>query len=123
MTKVSGSIVIAAIVIILSVALLGGLIIEWCCTTELQCYSVEMEIVNTESVTYNTHKSDYNTKRFFYLRNSNSDRTITVEVDQPTFARYKEGEWVKVEFQVCEHPISHKIIEYVAAIEPTENLP
>lgn len=118
MTKVSGSIVIAVVVIILSVALLGGLIIEWCCTTELQCYSVEMEIVNTESVTYNTHKSDYNTRRFFYLRND--EKVITVEVDQPTFARYKEGEWVKVEFQMCERPISHKIIEYVVAIK---NLP
>ena len=118
MTKVSGSMVIAVVVLILSVALLGRLIIELCCTTESQCYSVEMEIVNTESITYNTRKRGYNTIRFFYLRNS--DRTITVEVDQPTFARYKEGERVKVEFQVCERPISHKLVEYVVAIE---NLP
>ena len=80
-----------------------------------------MQIVNSESITYNTHKSDYNTRRFFYLRNS--DKAITVEVDQPTFARYKEGEWVKVEFQVCERPISHKIIEYVVAMKPLQNLP
>lgn len=121
MTKVSGSIVMAAAVIILSVALLAGLIAEWCCTTELQCYSIDMEIVNSESITYNTHKSDYNTRRFFYLRND--EKAITVEVDQPTFTLYKEGEWVKVEFQVCERPISHKIIEYVVAIKPLQNLP
>ena len=89
-----------------------GLIVEWCYTPESQCYSVDMEIVN---------KSDCNTRQLFYLRNS--DRTITVAVDQSTFALYKEGEWVKVEIQACEHPISHKIIEYVVAIEPTENLP
>lgn len=119
MTKTSGSL-IAAIITILS-ALLGGFIVEWCGTTKLQCYSANMEIVNTESVTYNTYKSDYNTRRFFYLRNS--DKAITVEVDRLTFARYKEGEWVKVEFQVCERPISHKIIEYVTAIKPIKNLP
>lgn len=88
--------VLSIMILLNIISLLAGLIAEWCCTTELQCYSIDMEIVNSESITYNTHKSDYNTRRFFYLRNS--DKAITVEVDQPTFARYKEGEWVKVEF-------------------------
>ena len=100
---------VLAIMILMNVI---GLIVEWCYTPELQCYSVDMEIVN---------KSDCNARQFFYL--CNNDKTITVAVDQPTFESYSEGEWVKIEFQTCEHPISHEIIEYVVAIEPTENLP
>lgn len=85
--------------------------------TEIEQYSMGMEITHAEQSTQYNYQYNYTLKntipipktvRTFYLRGD--DITYTLNVDNNTFALYKQGDWVEVEFTIYESFILHRDI-------------
>lgn len=82
------------------------LILDYTLATEVEQYSINMEITHAEQNAYHIRNSGTRTIQTFYLRGD--DVTISLEVDKNTYALYKEGDWVEVEFTIYENFISHR---------------
>lgn len=99
-------------VILVVVALIGGLVfmfLQDCFMNEVERYSIGMEITHAEESAYYMRSHGVKVKRTFYLRGD--DKATAVGVDGETYARFEQGDWVEVEFQVIENIITHEIIE------------
>ena len=79
--------------------------------TEVEQYSINMEITHAEQNTYYIHNSGTRTIQTFYLRGNNI--TTSLEVDKNTYALYKQGDWVEVEFTIYESAIFHRNTEEI----------
>lgn len=79
--------------------------------TEVEQYSINMEITHAEQNTYHIRNSGTRTIQTFYLRGNNI--TTYLEVDKNTYALYKEGNWVEVEFTIRKSFILHRNIEEI----------
>lgn len=88
-------------------------------TTEVECYSIGMEITHAEESTYYVNNSGTRTTRTFYLRGD--DKTMAINVNAETYARFKQGDWVEVEIRVTEHTIFHNITETARIIGAMEH--
>ena len=85
--------------------------------TEVEQYSIGMEITQAERTTQYDYQYNYTLKnsipvpktvQTFYLRGN--DITYALNVDSNTFALYKQGDWVEVEFTIYEGSILHRDI-------------
>lgn len=88
-------------------------------TTEVECYSIGMEITHAEESTYYVNNSGTRTTRTFYLRGD--DKTMAINVNAETYARFKQGDWVEVEIRVTESTIFHNIKETARIIGAMEH--
>lgn len=87
--------------------------------TEIERCSIGMEITHAKESTYYVKHHDTQTTRTFYLRGD--DKTMSINVNAETFARFTQGDWVEVEVQVIESAIFHNIKEEVRIIGAMEN--
>ena len=78
---------------------------------EVEQYSINMEITHTETGVYYIRNLGTRTNQTFYLRGNNI--TTSLEVDKNTYALYKQGDWVEVEFTIYESFILHRNIEEI----------
>lgn len=110
-----------AIILVIIVALVsvGALDAMGYTTAEIERYSIGMEITHAEESTYYIKNSGTRTTRTFYLRGD--DKTIAIDVDAETYARFKQGDWVEVEIRVTEHTIFHYITETARIIGAMEH--
>ena len=90
-----------------------------CMTAEVECYSIGMEITHAEESTYYIKNSGTRTTRTFYLRGD--DKTMVINVNAETYARFKQGDWVEVEIRVTESTIFHNIKETARIIGAMEH--
>lgn len=108
--------------IVILVGMLGIVVIttvDDCASTEIERYSIGMEIIHTEESAYCMRHHGVQVKRTFYLRGD--DKSMAVEVNGETFARFTCGDWVEVEIQVKESAIFHRIEEKAQVIGVMEN--
>ena len=110
-----------AIILVIIVALVsvGALDAMGYTTTEIERYSIGMEITHAEESTYYIKNSGTRTTRTFYL--CGDDKTIAIDVDPETYARFKQDDWVEVEIRVTEHTIFHNITETARIIGAMEH--
>ena len=102
---------ILTLVVIFTCCFLILFILDNVLTTEAEQYSINMEITHTEQNTYYIHNSGSRAIQTFYLRGDNI--TTSLEVDKNTYALYKEGDWVEVEFTIRKSFILHRNIEEI----------
>lgn len=117
------SYIVAAILVIMIFALMLLPAIDECRTIEIERYSIGMEITHAEESTYYIRHTGVETTRTFYLRGD--DKAIAVNVDEQTYAKFTQGDWVEVEIQTIEHCITHEIEEraiIIGAMETKKNL-
>lgn len=107
------------LVIIVAIVSVGALDAMGYTTAEIERYSIGMEITHAEESTYYIKNSGTRTTRTFYLRGD--DKTIVIDVDPETYARFKQGDWVEVEIRVTEHTIFHNITETARIIGAMEH--
>ena len=88
-------------------------------TAEVERYSIGMEITHAEESTYYIKNSGTRTTRTFYLRGD--DKTMAINVNAETYARFKQGDWVEVEIRVTESTIFHNIKETARIIGAMEH--
>lgn len=88
-------------------------------TAEIERYSIGMEITHAEKTAYYVRNHGESTTLTFYLRGDN--KTIAIDVDPETYARFKQGDLVEVEIRVTEHTIFHDIIETARIIGAMEH--
>ena len=93
--------------------------VDNCTGTEIEHYSIGMEITHAEESTYYIKNSGTRTTRTFYLRGD--DKTMAIDVNAETFARFTQGDWVEVEIQVTESAIFHNIKENARIIGEMKN--
>lgn len=104
------------------VGILGIVIIaavDDCASIEVERYSIGMEITHAEESTFYVKYHGTKTTRTFYLRGDN--KSMAVEVNEETFARCQEGDWVEVEVRVMEGSVFHGIKEKAQVIGAMEN--
>ena len=87
--------------------------------TEIERYSIGMKITHAEESTYYVKHYGAQTTRTFYLRGD--DKTMSINVNAETFARFTQGDWVEVEIQITESAIFHNIKEKARIIGAMEN--
>ena len=121
------SMIVSYIIVEISIIAIFVLIwipaIDECRTIEIERYSIGMEITHAEESTYYVRHTGVRTTRTFYLRGD--DKTIAVNVDEQTYAKFTQGDWVEVEIQTIEHCITHEIEEratIIGAMETKKNL-
>lgn len=121
-TSMIVSYIVAAILVIMTFILIWIPAIDECRTIEIERYSIGMEITHAEESTYYIRYTGVETTRTFYLRGD--DKAIAVNVDEQTYARFTQGDWVEVEIQTVEHCITHEIEEratIIGAMETEKN--
>ena len=122
-TSMMGLHIVVAILVIMIFALMLLPAIDECRTIEIERYSIGMEITHAEESTYYIRYTGVETTRTFYLRGD--DKAIAVNVDEQTYAKFTQGDWVEVEIQTIEHCITHEIEEratIIGAMETKKNL-
>lgn len=92
--------------------------IQNCSMDEVERYSIAMEVTHAEESAYYIRNHGVEVKRTFYLRGD--DKAIAVEVDEETYARFIQGDWVEVEIQVLENSLTHTIKEHAKIIGEME---
>lgn len=101
----------------ITILLIISFVLDIVFATEIEQYSIGMEITHTEQSTQYNYQYNYTLKntipipktvRTFYLRGD--DITYALNVDSNTFALYKQGDWVEVEFTIYESFILHRDI-------------
>lgn len=122
-TSMMGLHIVVAILVIMIFALMLLHAIDECRTIEIERYSIGMEITHAEESTYYIRYTGVETTRTFYLRGD--DKAIAVNVDEQTYAKFTQGDWVEVKIQTIEHCITHEIEEratIIGAMETEKNL-
>lgn len=109
-----------AIILVIIVALVSVVVLDAAgyTTAEIERYSIGMEITHAEKTAYYIRNHGEFVTLTFYLRGD--DRTIAIDVDPETYARFKQGDWVEVEIQVTEHTIFHDTTETARIIGAME---
>lgn len=101
----------------ITILLIISFVLDIVFVTEIEQYSIGMEITHTEQSTQYNYQYNYTLKntipipktvRTFYLRGD--DITYALNVDSNTFALYKQGDWVEIEFTIYESFILHRDI-------------
>lgn len=110
-----------AIILVIIIALVSVVALDAIgyTTTEIERYSIGMEITHAEKTAYYIRNHGESITLTFYLRGD--DKTIAINVDPETYARFKQGDWVEVEIRVTEHTIFHGITETARIIGEIEN--
>lgn len=110
-----------AIILVIMVALISVVALDAVSytTAEIERYSIGMEITHAEKTAYYVRNHCESTTLTFYLRGD--DKTIAIDVDPETYARFKQGDWVEVEIRVTEHIIFHDITETARIIGAMEH--